>query len=37
VTWEENPPLACSDFTTGCIPFDNSGRVPGYPNFPKVP
>ncbi|HEY0841026.1 MAG TPA: hypothetical protein VGD74_12635 [Vulgatibacter sp.] len=37
VSWEENPSLACSEHTGGCIPFDDEGRVPGFPNFPKVP
>lgn len=38
VTPEENSYQACSQFTDGCLPFDNAGRIAGYPsNIPVVP
>lgn len=37
VTREEDPYDACSPYTEGCQPFDNSGRVPRYPDVPRVP
>lgn len=38
VTPEENSYQACSPFTDGCVPFDNEGRIPGFPsNVPVVP
>lgn len=37
VTAEEDPYDACSPYTEGCQPFDNGGRIPGYPDVPRVP
>lgn len=38
VTPEQDPYQACSPYADGCVPFDNEGRVPGYPsNVPVVP
>jgi hypothetical protein len=33
----KDPYNACSPYTVNCTPFDNKGRVPGFPNVPQVP
>lgn len=35
--WEEDPLNYCADSTADCQPFDNAGRIPGWPNVPQVP